>query len=125
MANKISVHDLFVNLQTQLTAKLQTGRDIVDHAGMLGDNAELNWQEALASFLPERYRISKGKVLDCTGDTSDQIDLIIYDRQYSPLIFNQAGTIYVPAESVYGVFESKQEFTAETLKYAGDKIESV
>jgi hypothetical protein len=125
MANKVSLHDLFVGLQAQLTAKLQTGRDMIDHTGMLGDNAELNWQQALRDFLPERYCISKGKVVDCTGTTSDQIDLIIYDRQYSPLILNQAGTIYVPAESVYGVIEAKQQFTAETLKYAGEKVESV
>jgi len=35
---------------------------------------------------------------------------VIFDRQYSPFIFAFQGQKIIPAESVYGVFESKADF---------------
>ena len=64
----------------------------------------------------------------CRGQSrkfSEQIDVVIFDRQYSPFIFNFQGQTIVPAESVYAVFEAKQVIDAEQVKYAQDKAESV
>lgn len=47
------------------------------------------------------------------------------NRQYTPVIYNQHGYPYVPAESVYAVLESKQELDKELIEYAGKKAESV
>jgi hypothetical protein len=54
-----------------------------------------------------------------------KLDLVIYDRQYSPLLFNQDGALYVPAESVYAVLEVKPELDKGTVEYAGKKAASV
>jgi hypothetical protein len=64
-------------------------------------------------------------VVDSKGAFSDKIDVVIFDRQYSPFIFHYQGEIVVPAESVYAVFEAKQTINAEMVKYAHEKIESV
>jgi hypothetical protein len=64
-------------------------------------------------------------VIDSRGECSDQIDIIIYDRQYSPLLFNQSGQLYVAAEGVYGILEVKQDLTLEHIRYAGGKAASV
>jgi hypothetical protein len=56
---------------------------------------------------------------------SDQIDLVIYDKQYSPFVFHQEGVNYIPAESVYAVFEVKQSLCRENIIYASKKAESV
>jgi hypothetical protein len=64
-------------------------------------------------------------VIDSQGGCSDQIDIIIYDRQYSPLLYNQADQRYVPAESVYGILEVKQDLTLDHVRYAGEKAASV
>jgi hypothetical protein len=53
------------------------------------------------------------------------LDIVIYDRQYTPLIFNQDGTLVIPAESVYAVFEAKQSIDAGQVDYAARKIASV
>ncbi len=50
---------------------------------------------------------------------------MIYDRQYTPLIFNQDSTLVIPAESVYAVFEAKQSIDANQVEYAAKKIASV
>ena len=52
---------------------------------------------------------------------SDEIDVAIYDRQYTPLIFEHQGELVIPIESVYDVFESKQEITGEFITYAQNK----
>jgi hypothetical protein len=41
------------------------------------------------------------------------------------LVFKRNNTVYVPAESVYAVFEVKQKLTKAYLQYAGKKAESV
>ena len=79
----------------------------------------------LQKKLPKRYCVSDAFVIDSTGGRSDQIDLVIYDRQYSPFLFNHHGICYIPAESVYAVFEVKQEISQATIRDAVSKAASV
>ena len=46
------------------------------------------------------------------------------DRMFQ-FVFNQDGAIYIPAESVYAVFEVKQELDKANFLYAAEKIKSV
>jgi hypothetical protein len=79
----------------------------------------------LEQFLPRRYGAAQAFVVDSQGHQSEQIDLVIHDRHYSPLLFEVGGACYIPAESVYAAFEVKQDFTKEHFEYAGDKIATV
>ena len=112
-------------LQDDLQLALTSGRAILPHTTEVGDNAELRWLEMLGGFLPRRYMLAKAFVVDVNGQVSEQCDVVIYDAQYSPLIFQRDETVYVPAESVYAVFEVKQSFTKENVEYAGHKVASV
>jgi hypothetical protein len=53
------------------------------------------------------------------------MDLVIFDRQYSPIIFSYEGQMVLPAESLYAVFEVKQAINAAHIDYAQEKIASV
>jgi hypothetical protein len=64
-------------------------------------------------------------VVDSEGNSSRQIDILIFDRQYSPFIFKIEGSTYVPAESVYAVFEVKQTINSSHISYAQDIVASV
>jgi hypothetical protein len=76
--------------------------------------------------LPNKYAIDKGFVFDAQGNISDQIDIIIYDSLYTPLIFGtDAGEKFITAESVYAVFDSKPSIDKNTLDYTNAKIASV
>lgn len=59
--------------------KLSTGANAFEHAGTKGDNSESNWISWFQEYLPNRYKVDKGIVIDLTGKQSEQIDLIIYD----------------------------------------------
>lgn len=122
---KVDIRYLFYSLQGQMVAKLSTNRLHIQHPGLKGDSSELNWIEWLKTYLPKRYSVDKAIVIDCEGNTSDQIDIVIYDQQYSPFVFNQDNALYIPAESVYAVFEVKQEINKDYVAYAGEKTKSV
>jgi hypothetical protein len=79
----------------------------------------------LRSFLPGRYEVGPVFALDAQGGRSQQVDLAVYDRQYSPLWFEAGGHRYVPVESIYAVFEVKQTMNKPHLDYAADKVRSV
>jgi len=121
----IELRGLFLSLQEQLLAKMQTSRKFVHHSPTKGMAAEQAWLGLLKAYLPERYRVDSAFVVDCNGDLSEQIDVVIYDRQYSPLILQQEGVLYVPAESVYAVFDVKHELRRYATVAAGAKAASV
>lgn len=68
--------------------------------------------------------MDKAIVIDSTGNVSEQMDVVIYDAIYTPFIFKQDGFMYIPAESVYAVFEVKQDVEGH-IEYAAKKVESV
>ena len=119
------LHKAFRGKQDSLRYILETGRDIVGHPGSIGDGTELHWRELLDEFLPKRYQVSEGFVVDSTGKRSQQIDVIVHDRTFSPLLWEHGGHMYVPAESVYAIFEVKQDHTLDDIKAAGKKAASV
>ena len=117
--------ETFLGLQGQMLEKLRANRKVLRHAPTQGAAAEVNWVDWLKEYLPKRYEVDSAFVLDSQGNWSDQIDLVIYDHQYTPFVLNQDGVKIVPAESVYAVFEVKPEISKANLEYAGSKIASV
>lgn len=120
-----SLSVLLESLHDDIQTKLTTARKSFGHPGTKGDASEDIWLELFETYLPKRYQAIKAHVVDSTGSFSDQIDVVIVDRQYSPFIFNYQGQKVVPAESVYAVFEAKQSIDAGLVKYAQSKVESV
>lgn len=116
---------LLAGLHEDIEQKLRTARKVFAHAPTKGDASEQVWLELLNSYLPKRYSAAKAHVVDSNGAFSQQIDVVVFDRQYSPFIFHFQEQMIIPAESVYAVFEAKQSANAEQVSYAHTKIESV
>lgn len=122
---KVDLAALFRTLQAKLEASLGANREIIIQSTAAGDAAEVDWRGLLTAHLPSRYSCVRGSVVDCKGAVSDTVDVIIYDRQYTPLLFQHEATTFVPAESVYAVFEVKQGLDKANIEYAGQKARSV
>lgn len=116
--------DAFYKRQEKLRSDLGLG-DIESHPGTKGDDTELNWLHMLQELLPRRYGVAKAFVVDSRGHKSEQIDLVVHDKHFSPLLFEVGGAQYIPAESVYAAIEVKQSLDKGQLEYAADKIASV
>jgi len=116
MNDKTLIHKLFGSLQKQMVAQLNTNRDFITHPGSKKDSLENVWIEWLKCYLPSRYCIDKAIIIDSNGDLSHQMDLVIYDQQYTPFVINQNGIKYIPAEGVYAVFEVKPDLQGMSIK---------
>lgn len=120
-----SLSVLLSGLHDEIQQKLATARKAFQHPGTKGDASEGVWLEMLQTYLPKRYQATKGQVVDSSGGISDQIDILIFDRQYSPFIFEFHGQIIIPAEAVYAAFEAKQSINAAQVDYAQKKMASI
>jgi len=120
-----SLSDLLSGLHEDIQQRLATCRTCFKHPGTKGDASEKVWIELLQKYLPQRYQAETAHVVDSQGKFSDQIDVVVFDRQYSPFIFDYQGQKIIPAESVYGVFEAKQVINKDMIEYAQQKIASV
>lgn len=124
-AAKNRLHTLYEKLQDRLAVDLKNARDANEDPNAKGEASESAWHQLFLAYLPHRYKVTKGIVIDCDGQSSDAIDVIIHDRQFTPAIYQQVGLPYVPAESVYAVFEAKQQIDKAHVEYAGAKAGSV
>jgi len=120
-----SLPQLLAGLHDEIEQRLATARKSFSHPGTKGSASEHVWLELLQNYLPKRYQAATAHIVDSQGQFSDQIDVVIFDRQYSPFIFKFQGQVILPAESVYAVFEAKQTIYAAQVIYAQDKIQTV
>ena len=120
-----SLVQLLANLHDDIQRRLEIARQSFGHPGTKGDASENVWLDLLNTYLPKRYQAAKAHVVDSNGTFSDQIDVVVYDRQYTPFIFRYEEQTIIPAESVYAVFEAKQTLNKEHIEYAREKVASV
>lgn len=120
-----SLPDLLDGLHQGIEQRLQLTRAILQHPVMKGDASEAVWSEFLRQYLPRRYDISRAVVVDSKGVFSDNIDIVVHDRHFTPFILQYEGQTVLPAESVYAVFEAKQSLNSRNVEYAGKKALSV
>lgn len=116
---------LLSTLHEDIQHRLRSVRAAIAHPGSKGDGSENVWLEFFNTYLPERYRAAKAFVVDSQGAFSEQIDVVVFDRQYTPFIFTYEKQAVIPAESVYAVFEAKQSLDASMISYAQKKVASV
>jgi hypothetical protein len=118
------LRESFATEQECLVPKLKSSSRIT-HAGDRGEVNEQHFIDFLRKYLPNRYTVEKAIVLDSEGCVSDSIDIVVFDRQYTPTLLDNDKHRYVPAEAVYGVLECKPTVDKAYLEYAGDKAASV
>jgi hypothetical protein len=119
------LHQAFIDVQSELQLKLRRAAQSINHTGTHGGVSESHWIEVMRAYLPDRYKVDSGFVIDSRGCRSEQIDIIIFDRHFTPTLLDQQHHRYVPAEAVYAVFESRPEINKSNLEYAGSKAASV
>src|SRR5665647_587975 len=102
MTENHRLRSAFLQKQRHLIAALEIIPEFTDHGTTIGDDSEANWARVLREFLPARYGVAKGHVMDSRGETSQQIDLLVFDSQYTPLLAQTSnGDLFIPAEAVY------------------------
>ena len=95
--------------------------------GTVGDAMEQPVRDQLEQILPRGIAVGEGFVIDSEGGTSQQTDVILYERDICPKfsINNTPGTTFYPCEGVIAVGEVKSTLDRGSLKDAFNKISSV
>lgn len=126
---KVELKSLFMDYQSEMMLSLSHGKKNIKHPVAKGDISEGSWLQLFQNYLPKRYRAEKAFVLDVDGNLSEQIDIVIFDSYYSPPLFKKKivreELLYIPAESVYAIFEVKPTFNKSAIQYAAKKTISV
>lgn len=117
-----SLTGLLKEVGGEVERSLSAARTLIAHSAEKGGASEEIWRLLLRKHLPRRYQVDTGFVVDSSGTFSEQIDVVVFDRQYSPLVFEVGARKIFPAESVYAAFEVKQTIDAELIRYARQKV---
>lgn len=120
-----SLPSLLRSLSADVERNLSDARELIGHEGEKGGASEEVWRRLLRKHLPLRYQVDTGFIVDSRNNFSEQVDIVIFDRQYSPLVFELGARRIFPAESVYAVLEVKQTINLENIRYARNKVAKV
>jgi hypothetical protein len=97
----------------------------IEHRGSKGTVREDKLLTFLQRYLPKRVEVAgSSEIVSADGQTSGQMDIVIYDPAAPPL-FHEGGYRILPAECVYAVIEVKSKLTLAELKKSMGTIAKV
>lgn len=97
----------------------------IKHSGDRGSEREAALKAFLMQYMPTKYSIGSGQIVDTEGNISHQCDIVIYDNFNCPLLLVGENAQIFTAESVYGVIEVKSVLNKTELINSCENISSV
>ena len=123
--NKSILSEYYKGILGQLKSEVQLMNNIFKHNGLKGEGNESAIRDLLIKFIPKKYGISSGVVIDHEGNQSRQCDIIIYDNQNYPELLSMSSVKLFPIDIVYMVIEVKTSLDSSKSKIAVENIDSV
>ena len=126
MEKNFDVSAYITHIGEQLVADFERARQATTPS-LVGEAMEVPVRCQLEQILPRGIAVGSGCVIDSYGNTSRQIDVILYERDICPVfsVNKTPETTYYPCEGVIAVGEIKSLLTANSLNDAFAKIASV
>lgn len=86
------------------------------HGTMMGGNREVVWKDLFDRIVPKKFKIERSVfIIDSNGNLSREVDLAIYDEQYTPYIFQYGLLKFIPIEAVAAVIECKSSYPEDNI----------
>jgi hypothetical protein len=95
------------------------------HPGEKGAHRERILSSFLSEYLPTRYSVSSGQIMDSVGTISRQCDIVIFDSSKCPLLFSSEEVRVFPCEPVLAAIEVKSSLSPSGLADAILNIGSI
>ena len=112
-------------ISQQLRAEVDFINTIFTHQGVKGDGNESILRDLLKKFIPKKYGIGTGIIIDRKGNQSKQIDIIVYDQLLYPSILAVSTLHMFPVDIVYATIEVKTTLTSTDAQRSIANIASV
>lgn len=79
-----------------------------EHSTTIGGYREEVWKSLFEQIIPKKFSIERSVfIIDSKGNVSNEVDLAIFDEQYTPYIFRYGTLKFIPIEAVAVVIECK------------------
>lgn len=96
----------YENLEKSLVNQLLL--ETPNHQLTTGTYREAVWKSLFEKIIPKKFCIDQGVfIIDSNGEISAEVDLAIFDEQYTPYIFNYGKIKFIPIEAVAVVIQCK------------------
>ncbi len=103
-SNPSSLADYWSGIHTALDGRLLSVQQYLRHPAS-GFSAENYFRDLLRQYLPHRFSIEPGFVVNATGERSDFLDAVIVDCLHIPPLSAESHFKVFPAEAVVGAIE--------------------
>ena len=113
---KLNVKQIFEGIANTMLTDFDQIQSQIGHAGERGEDRETVVRDFLAKYLPKKYAIGSGQIIDRYGGISRQCDIVIYDALNCPLLLVKEGYQIFPVEAVLGVVEVKSILNSRSLE---------
>jgi hypothetical protein len=124
MTERPSLKELMKAVQKHMRIDFESRTAQLPSPGEKGFAREDVVRAFLRDYLPGRFRVESGFVVDAAGAVSRQIDAIIYDHLAAPRFEVSEGTRVLPIEGVAGVVSVKSYLDTRQLLDAVDNMRS-
>ena len=101
------IHENYKNMNCMMAEEM----DIASlHGVITGDYREQMWMNFFRSIIPKKFSMSQGVlIIDSFGKVSKEVDIAVYDEQYTPYVFQYNTLKFIPIEAVAVVIECKSK----------------
>lgn len=123
MSNIIAQY--YQGITQQLRSEVDSINTLFHHQGMKGEGNETALRDLITQFIPKRYGIGTGIVIDRFGNQSRQCDIVIYDTFQYPSLLSFTSVHLFPVDIVYATIEVKTTLDSGSAQEALNNIASV
>ncbi len=89
--------------------------NLFDHMGERGRFREFAIEKLLRPHIPNSCGIATGLIFEESGDSSKQMDIVLYDQLFGNILFENGDASLFPCESVFGALEVKSKLDSAEL----------
>ena len=119
------LQSIFTGLSKKLSAEFDFLSSQFSHSPSKGSAREFILMELLRRHLPQKLAVGSGLIVSSDGQSSKQIDIVIYDALNTPIMYMADELQIFPIECVYAVIEVKSHLNSTELRKSVENIRSV
>ena len=102
------IKENYLKMEKELVTQLNY--NVSNHHLTAGSNREEIWADFFRRIVPKKFNIARSVfIIDSKGNASKEVDIAIYDDQYTPYIFNYGLIKFIPVEAVAAVVQCKSK----------------
>jgi hypothetical protein len=115
----------YAAIEQQLRSEVSIINQLLGHPGLKGAGNEAILRDLIKRFIPKKYDVDTGVIIDRTGRQSKQCDVVIYDALSYPALLSLTSVHLFPVDIVYATIEIKTTLDSEKAQLALDNIRSI